>query len=241
MLVSDLITRVREDYLDDTLGVDTNDSLVSEAALIRFTDEAQKEACRRMDMLYDETTELVCKISYLTGGNGFLLDNRITVLERVMLSGIELTHKTEAEIKTGNAAWMTYTGPPTCYYIKQRTIYLHPIPESAGDLDLAVYRLPMEDVNNTAGFVLEIPEEFQIDLINWVLWRVYNKRDEDVFNPQDAALFLDRFEQVFGKTVPADVRLHRFESPRIQTLRPAKGYSFTGNNNQDDPDFDSNW
>ena len=241
MLVSDLITRVREDYLDDTLGVDTNDSLVSEAALVRFTDEAQKEACRRMDMLYDETSDPVCKIIYGAGDNGFKLDGRVTVLERVMLSGVELPKKTEEEIKTGNAAWMSYTGKPTCYYVKQSTIYLHPIPEFAGELNLAVYRLPLSDVRKAKGCSLEIPEEFQIGLIDWILYRTYNKRDEDLFDPNNAALYLNAFETMFGKPVPADVRLHRLESPRMQTLRPATGYSFTGDSNQSDPDFDNNW
>jgi hypothetical protein len=237
MLVSDLITLVREDYLDDTLGVDTNDSLVSEESLVRFANDAQKESCRRMDMLYDQDTAAICEIDFLTDGAALALDSRIVKLERVMLDGVELTKKTEQEIKAGNAAWMTYTNTPTSYYVKQRKIYLHPIPVVVGTLDLAVYRLPVDEITATTDSFV-IPEEFQLDLINWMLFRVYNLRDEDLYDPKNAAFYSDQFTQDFGPTVPADVRLHMLESPKTQTLRPTTGYSYT-NNDQSDPDFDS--
>lgn len=237
MRVSEIITQLREDYLDDTLGVDTNDSLVSEKALVRFADEAQKESCRRMDMIYDQDTAAICTINFLANGQGLALDKRITKLERVMLDGVELIKKSESELKARNPAWLTYTGTPTCYYIKQRKIYLHPIPVIVGVLNLAVYRLPLSDIRSTAT-AFEIPDEFQPDLIYWMLYRTYNLRDEDLHDPKNAALYFEQFTQNFGKPVPADVRIHQFESPASQSLRPATGYSFT-NNTETDPDFDS--
>jgi len=240
MLVSALITEVRTDYLDDTLGVDTNDALVSEASLLRFTDEAEEQSCRRMDLLYDETTASVCAITIADGTKAYAIDSRITKLERVSWNGIDLPKKHESEYS--GTSWRETEGEPTSYYVKQRSIYLHPTPDADAvsednALALAVFRTPETSITADTD-TPEIPAEFHRDLINWVLYRVYNLRDEDLFDPAKASYYLSAFTNSFGPEVPADVRQHQFESPRTQVLRPKTGYQFT-NQSEADPDFSS--
>lgn len=241
MDTADLIVRLNEDYLDDTLGLATDDSLATEESLIRYFDEAQKEACRRMDLLYDEETAEACRHTLVAGKRVYPIDSRVTKLERVSYGGVDLPKKVESEYE--GLSWRSDTGPPTSFYCRGTSIYLHPVPtatEAGNALSLAVYRTPLDDMT-CSDEELEIPAEFHQALIYWALYRVLSKRDEDINDPQGALYYLAKFTNVFGEEVPADVRIHQFESPWVTTLRPATGYQFT-NTTESDPDFDaSGW
>jgi len=243
MLVGELITRLREDYLDDTLGVDENDSLVSEKALIRFAREAQDQACRRHELIYDDTTAAVATITIVAGTEEYLIHTRITRLIRVSHNGLDLKKITEREMEPDDPLWRQRdNATPTHYYVRDRRIHLYPVPDAdavtdASTIQLAVYRKPINNILSKANS-FEIFEESQDDLIYWMLYRVYNLRDEDINNPTDAAMYLNLFEEVYGPVIPIDVRTHQLESPIVQTLRPAKAYNYSGESNVD-PEFDS--
>ncbi len=240
MLVSALITRITEDYMDDTLGLADGDSLAGETTLIRHIDEAEKEACRRMDLIYDETTSAVCEHTIVDGTRAYALDSRITKLERVTWNSIDLPKRVESEYE--GSTWRTDEDDPTSYHVRGRTLYLQPIPDAdavstSTTLYLAVYRMPLVDIDAVTDEP-EIPSEFHLALIYWVLYRILSKRDEDINDPMGAPFYLNKFVEVFGPEVPADVRMHQFESPRVQTLRPKLGYQYT-NTTAGDPDFDT--
>lgn len=244
MLVSELITRLREDYLDDTLGVNNNDSLVSETALIRFADEAQDQSCRRGNLLYDESDPTICRITLVNGTRNYQLDQKITVLEKVLLEGKELIHTTEDGLDSLYSGWRLTTaskGPPTHYYIRQRTLYTYPIAGIESDtktLDLSVYRKPKTQLT-AVGDAFEIFEEAQDDLIYWMLYRTYNLRDENLTDPTAAALYYGLFETSYGQEVPLRVRIHQFENPKILQHVPSDYYAFTNKTARQDDDFDN--
>lgn len=243
MLVSDLITELREDYLDDTLGVDTDDSLVTEESLIRFADEAQDQACRRGNFIYDESDVDICKIQLVDGTRAYTLHQKITVLEGLYLDGVQLVHTTEGELDRRVPGWRTgEKSKPTHYYIRQRTVYLYPVPDSesgAKMLDLAVYRKPKTKLVDV-GDSFEMFEEAQDDLVYWMLYRVYNLRDEDLNDPTAAVMYYGLFETTYGQEVPLRVRIHQFENPKILQHTPSDSYAFTstGKTARQDDDFD---
>lgn len=241
MRATDLMTELREDYLDDTLGVDDNDSLVSEAALLRFASDAQIQAGRRMDdLIYDETTPEHCTATLVYNQASYALSSKLTRILRVSINGNDLSFKTEYELGQMDASWRaSEANTPTHYYVRGRKIFLYPAPDAATaaayTLDLAVERLPSALSNKLQSF--EIPEEAQQDLIYWMLYRVYNKRDEDLFDPDKAAAYKTMFEDMFGKVVPMDIRIHQLESNRIMQHLTGD-YTFSGGS-EADPDFDS--
>lgn len=241
MRVEELITRLREDYLDDTLGVDNFDSLVSEKALLRFASEAQLQATRRGDLVYDEDTAEVCNITLVTDQRGYSFHSAINRIKRVSYNGENLCHVTEKELDRENKYWRTLdTGVPVKYYIRSRKIYLVPAPsllEIGKPLELAVYRSQISDFKNIRQY-FELAEEEQQDLIYWMLYRVYNLRDEDLYDPNASAMYKGLFEESYGPVIPARVRTHQFESPELLTHIQSDKYAYTGDSDLTDDDFD---
>lgn len=237
MKISDHITIVREDYLDDTLGVDDNDALVTETQLIRFAEDAQKQACRRMDLLWDETSSL-CTITLVADQAQYPFSQKITKLESVRYDGAELEKKTESEMDLSWPAWRSVdSGIPLYYIVRGRTISLYPAPDaaSATELNLGVYRLPITALKSKSqGY--EVEEEAQEDFIYWMLYRVYNLRDEDLFDPDKAGAYKQMFDDSYGDEISMEMRIHQLESPKkLRHIALAK-YTFTGDNSED-PDF----
>ena len=239
----ELIERIRGDYLDDEVGVDEDYAMVSDTTLYRFINEAQRESCRRMDLIFDDFTTAVCSITLADGTRSYQLHKAITKLERVSYNGVELTKMTMDELDYSNPSWREQTGVPTQYVVRQRKIYPVPSPGADQDTDLLsleVYREPLVVIEDDQD--LEIPDEFHEDLIPWVLFRVYHKRDEDIFDPEKGKVHLAEFIERFGDTVPAHVRMHQFENPPVTTLRGNKGYSMTGNlSMSEEVTEDSDW
>lgn len=241
MKVSELITRVREDYLDDTLGVDTNDSLVSETALVRFAQEAQLQACRRHELIYDEVTPEVCTIALTQDKREYKLSELITRIKIAKHDGVELCHTTEEDLYKNNREWRLETGKPKAFYIKSRVLYIYPLSnlqESAFPIQLSVFRLPLRKITDDFDD-FEIFPEAQEDLIYWMLYRVYNLRDEDLNDPTAAKMYEGLFDQTYGPVIPIDIRTHQLESPRDLSLSPGDDYSFTGYHSDEDSNFDT--
>jgi hypothetical protein len=222
MKVSDLITIIREDYCRDT---NTKRPEWTDASLIRKFDAAQKQACNRANLLFDDTTTAYTRITLVSGRASYDIDPRVTTIEGVIFDGDKLTQKTQEELDRTQPTWRTDTGMlnKTVYFvIRGRKIRFNYVPDAtdAGEvITLEVYRLPDEDIKSTSQEP-ELPEENHRDLIYWVLHENYRKQDADDFNQEKSDYFLGRFTEIFGPFVPARVRQHQMENPRSTTVRP---------------------
>lgn len=222
MLVSDLITVVREDYLDDR-GPEYG---WNNASLLRKFTEAERQACNRANLLYDDLTTSIVKLTLVSGQASYSFSSKITAIENIIFAGKYITKATKEELDATNPTWRTDTGMAgknVYAVLSGRTIRLTPIPDAddAGELiSLEVYRLPLLDIEETDQEP-EIPSENHRDLVYWVLHECYKKQDLDSFNQEKSDYYLSRFNEIFGSPVSALVRQHQFESPRILTHRPA--------------------
>jgi hypothetical protein len=222
MQISSLITIVREDYLDDT---STQKPEWSPASLLRKFTEAERQACNRANLIYDNTTTQYTRITLVSGRASYTIDPKVTVIENVIFDGNVLVKKTQDDIEKLQPTWRTDTGmldQTVYYFIKGRKLIFSRIPDAtdAGEVvTLEIYRLPDVDITSTAQEP-EIPEENHRDLIYWVLHESYRKQDADDFNQEKSDYFRGRFEEIFGPYVPAKVRQHQFENPRSTTVRP---------------------
>lgn len=224
MQVSTLFTTIREDYTEDT---NSQSYLWSDASLLRKFTEAERQACNRADLIFDDSTVQYTQITLISGQASYTIDPKVTKIVQVRFDGNVLAQKTPEELDSLQSTWRTDTGmlDKTVYYtIKGRKIRFNYIPDAtdAGEIVyLDVYRLPDEDITSTSQEP-EIPEENHRDLIWWVLHECYEKRDVDSFDTNKSLEYLAKFDQIFGPPVSSRVRQHQFEQPRSLTLRPVQ-------------------
>ena len=101
-----------------------------------------------------------------------------------------------------------------------------------GTLSLECFRGPEVDSINLS-YEPEIPAEFHRDLIYWVLHEAYKKQDSDSFDQERGDYYLARFVEIFGRLVPAEVRLNLLEEDKSLILRPI---AYTATQTIDDSD-----
>jgi hypothetical protein len=222
MQAKTLIATAREDYLEDT---NPASYLWSDASLLRKCSEAERQACNRANLLYDDTTRQYTQILLRNGISTYALDSKLTVIENIFFDGNFVIKRSKYALDAENPDWRTDSGMTgkTVYAVVQgRSIRFAPMPDLADAgkyVSLEVFRLPDSEITSTSQ-EFEIPEENHRDLIYWVLHECYKKQDEDTFNQEKSDYYLARFDQIFGPPVSARVRQHQFESPTVLQLTP---------------------
>lgn len=225
----ELIRILREDYLDDVSDAPDQDDehyRWSGAFLGRALAQAELEACRRVDFIFDDSTAAVCQITLADGTESYALNGKITRIERVFYDGTELGHRTEADMAgIYGDDWRTDTGEPSIYLVKGRRIRPYPIPSADEDgevLALEVYRLPLAPFQTEP----EIPEEYHERLCPYGAHLAYKRRDEDTYDPKKAEEMLAEFNAEFGRPVDPEVREHQLRNPdTLQFTLDTTGYS----------------
>jgi len=222
MELSEMITIIREDYLDDTFSgwqsasdAEKEDQFLwSDSALLRYITEAQRQACNRTDFLFDDTT---FSITLVVGTHTYAINNKITFIENIDFdANKKVTHRSVEEVKRNNTDWRTasgMTGNDLVYTVRGRKMRVYPIPDAvdAGKvLTLDTFRLPLEPLTSV-GDDLEIPDEYHRDLVWWVLYEAYSKQDADGYDKDKGLGYLAQFNQAFGEYVPSEVRLNQLQ------------------------------
>lgn len=235
MEIKDLVTIIREDYLDDAI----EDYLWPDAFMYRALTEAERQACNRTDFLYDETTAEIVELTLVEGQQSYAIHPKVTFIDRVEFDSKIVTHISLDERDRFHADWRTASGLGSndmSYWVRHRKIYFDRTPDAidAGStVYLRVYRLPLESITGGSD-ELEIPEEFHTDLIQWVLYQAYTKQDADGYDANRAKIHLRNFENAFGNFVPSEVRLNQMQEPK--GLRP-RAVNYLGTSTNEDADW----
>ena len=222
MTLLELLTELREDYLDDTVAP----YLWGDPTLKRFLNRAQVEAAMRQRLLVDETTAAICEVTLVADQASYPLDSRIVLVEDIRLDNIPLTKRTKAQLDRIEPAWHLRTGTVDTYLQNDLTITLLPTPTAAEDgkkLYLRVWRLPAESMVNNAD-TPEIPLQHHRDLLWFALGEAFSLPDEDTQNTQRADTYYNRFDRVFGSPMPADVLAHRRREASVSYVGSAHTY-----------------
>jgi hypothetical protein len=220
MYMEELIQIVREDYLDDVADTDDDSDLRwSDSFLRRALAKAEREACRRTDLLFDDSTSTVTQITLATDTDSYTYNNKITRIDSVIYDDEPLDQKTEAElVEEHGEGWRTDTGEPTAYVVRGGKIRFYPTPTSSesGDIVyLEVFRLPLVPFTTSP----EIPEEHHEDLCPYAAYLAWKRRDEDTFDPGKASEMLAEFTATFGTLDDAAIRRHRLEQPKNTQIK----------------------
>lgn len=247
---SELIRIVREELLDDV-----DDCLVEgdeidrwgDAALLRWSGEAERQACRRGDLrhIYDEDTEALCRITLALGVTTYVLDRRVLRLDEARLAdGTVLKHTTRTGLDLLCPTWRTaQAGPPRAFFIQGRRLRLDRPPSAAEDgavLTLALWREPLvtsgDDLTSATAF--ELPHEIA-PLKHWMAYEAFSKRDEDLRDDSQAAKHLALFERAYGPALEQGVLQHKLETPPVLTVHAGRYYFV--DTMADDDDDDGGW
>jgi len=174
----------------------------SDAELISWLNEAEREACIRARLLAGETT-----VSVVAGDGQYDLAVTTLYVRRARIAALQrLLQRTDrATLDARHADWQATTGDPTHYFIEGRELFLYPLPTVNRTLVLSVWRGPTGDmvVPATPPDPLvrsspEIPTHHHLDLLEWVCYRAAQKRDPDTLGIGDAATYYANFSRLFG-------------------------------------------
>jgi hypothetical protein len=205
MTLDELIAEFRDQADDQAVPY-----LWDEPTLTRYANQADEEAARRSRLLLDATTEAVCKYDVTADDPWITL--HASVIE-VIHAQIEFTDDEDPPNKTtiyldrelrydldrDRSCWREDKGDPGAFVpdIERGKLRFDRIPSRDGVLRLEVSRLPLTAMS-AGTHQPSMPGRYHIDLVQWMLYRAFSRRDSDGFDPNSAAKALAAFERVFG-------------------------------------------
>lgn len=189
-----IVTKVRGD-LDDTTG-DEDSYGWSSVELTNALNESVNEMCRKLRLIEDADTAAICTHALLANGHTLTLSPRITGIERVELNSTGavlpvVEHVREMDVRF--PGWKTADASVPQYLIKSGLgtgkARVYPATLLADTINLTVHRLPLVDLDwaTDQADEPEIPSTYHDLLYPGILYRAYDKRDVDTYDPQKSA------------------------------------------------------
>lgn len=188
-----------------------------------YADEAQHELAHRKPILDRSANTSITQIAVSADTQDFSYDTRILEIDRVKF----------VETVTGDEHWLTKRDMPwmdraykdwekegnagdsgaPCHYVDyadEFTLKLWPIPDVAGTLHLVVWRLPMNRLSWTLrNQLIEAQSAHQLDLLDWMQYRGYLKRDAETENFNLAGQHKAIFDERIGPRPSAQLQAIR--------------------------------
>lgn len=196
---------------------------VSDEAYAPLASEAEREACIRARLLFDDSTADVTQYAITAGSGLITLHESVDIITAAEFQPAAGGRRRELDLTgmdwiRGQCDWSTRTSSRPGYlaHISSHQARLWPTPSVAGTLYLSVYRLPLFELEALEDEP-EIAAEEHAGLVDWMLYRVYTNKDGEQFDPARADAALAAFEERFGERNSADVRRRHRERRRVTT------------------------
>lgn len=210
------VRRIADDKTDPPHNTD--------ADLAKSASEAEREACVRGRLLYDDTSTFLtinvnpADLAALnTAVNplvdeidaGFYLASGSTRRQGLTICGLDWINQRDP----GNSM----TGQPShIARVGARGLRLWPRPTTAGVLTLSAWRRPLLDMD-TGADEPEIEAKHHDGLIDWMLYRAYQTKDAENGDAELSKLHYNLFEARFGPRRDADAQARFREHRRVTT------------------------
>lgn len=212
--VSELITELREDYLEDE---DSQAYKWSDSKLLRYINEAIREACR--SPLFRSTQT----ISIVAGTPTYTLDEDTLDIEDVSLAlqTEPLTQKPYDYLSFAfGPGWKQTDDTPYIYVVKDLELTLYPNPIVNDTMTVSSFKYPekLVSVNETP----EIPELYHQSLCYWAAYKAYLTPDIDGGDLTRAQQYLSMFDQAFGIKRSARYNAIQMNNPKYNTVQPVR-------------------
>lgn len=146
-----------------------NDSFFADSELYKhiwLAQDIMSKECKVIENTYTTAT--------VVGQQEYTYPTNAIAIKRITYDGKRLSpiKMREDDILTGFNASTTATGLPQYYFVFDRIIYLRPVPDSVLTIKIYSFDKPQE-VSTTS--TLDVPDEFHLDLVDFVLWRMAAK------------------------------------------------------------------
>lgn len=183
MIGEELVTHTRNDVLHDT----ATPHLWSDDLILLYLNEGQDAFARRTYALQDNESS-VTQIDLCAGISTYPLSTKVLHVFGAALAGAanDLKDYTRRFIPNN---LLTATGTPVLFSMDEaaHTIRVFPVPVVAGTLQLRVARLPLQPITDSSA--PEIPEQYHIDLPEFVAMRCLRNAETDGSNLGSAEVF----------------------------------------------------
>jgi len=226
MTLQEFLERLREDFLDDRI----QPYYWSDDTLLRYAIDAEREACRRSNILITNLEDAMCNISITAGTSSYSLHPKILYILAAYntTDNYPLYQVERVALDSEIPNWRTLeSDTPSWFFIETPDIItIVPTPTHDFVLNLTVSHLPLNDEKQVSDS-FEIPEQYQDDLLYWAAYLALSKEDINTDRKAKAQYFLQQFEAAFGRRKPALTEINRMRVPRLVSMRPmAKRFGF---------------
>jgi hypothetical protein len=183
--------------------------LFSDASVLAWLNEAEREACKRMDLIHESESATFCVIATTASDSYYDLHAktlRVTHAAWTPTDGDEviLTIIDRVELDRIDPDWRDDENTTARYVmVEDKRLRLGWNPDSAGSLALECYRLPLADMALDASEP-EIAAAHHAELVHWALHKAYRVPDTEVFNKAKSDEAKADFERYFGLKADAD-------------------------------------
>lgn len=173
----------------------------SDELLTVYANQAVREACRRGKLLRDAVSPM-CTVQFAAGQRSVQLDKRILQVIDADVDYFDVRLFSAAQMDEYTPGWKRATNmdrPQVLVSgVTTNAMHLYPPPAVAGEIHLHVLCLPLEPLVAPVDEP-EIREEAHEALVEWMLYRAYDRQDIELYDEQKARAALANFEAEFGR------------------------------------------
>jgi len=218
--LKELIAEARR-RMDDAKGP----YLVPDPWHIDAANEAEREACFRARLLFDDTPRAgVTTIAVEADQSRYPIDPSVFWIDAASFKRDAGGRERPLELRgldwirdRRGQQWDSSSRPEVLADNGRDELRLWPTPTMPGTLQLAVYRYPLQPME-ALDDEPEIGEAHHLALVNWLLYRAYGHKDSELYDERKSERALAEFEETFGKRPhTADVLRKQRERGRITT------------------------
>lgn len=228
MTLEEQLNELRDQMLRDysTLVSGDYDRLWSDEVLLSYIKDGERRFARRTLILRDKSTELVTQVELVAGQSDYLLHPSVIAvvsarydadsfdLHRIGRTLVSETRPVDNLYFDPSNVTGLAPGRPMAVATDEALVYddgthitltVYPTPTAAeaGKLiQLRVARMPIREYSfATLQQESELPEDYQLDALNWAAYRALRNQDADAGSPLNAETFKQRFDATVKEAV----------------------------------------
>jgi hypothetical protein len=194
-----------------TDDINPDEPLWTDAEWTVYANDAEREACRRADLLYDELDPIAVKANQ----PAYTVPGYVKRVIRAKLDSMTVPLKRTTRYEQDRLYWNwdLLTGQPD-FYITEigQEFLLVRLPLVDDTLRIIVVRYPVNQMSAPDDSP-EIDEAYHLDLVDWMCARAYMKDDADTQNIKKAEEYEAKFTLKFGPRPTARTELFRKRMP----------------------------
>lgn len=250
MTLQELLDELRGNLLRDTSTLKNGppDHYWSDESLVLYINNAHRRFARRALCLRDDTTPEVVQFNLVAGKNVYTLHPSIlrVMSARHQDSNVDLvriTHMTSFTFSNPNTDYLDYAttstqGEPKRFATDegvevgdehQVRMFIDPTPNADQTdkiINLRVIRLPLEPLTiDGLTADAEIPEDWQLDMLEWAAWRALRNWDVDAEAVEKAERHRKRFDEAVAECLK-EVQQQKMFEPATWKFG-GNGYTYT--------------